>query len=56
MPAGNPSPLNLAIVYPGDSEARYLATRSNNRFATLFAAFAAQGVEAFSISYPRAPL
>ena len=39
-------PLQIAIVYPGDSEVRRLATRENNRFAALFAAFAARGVEA----------
>ena len=39
-------PLQLAIVYPGDREARRLATRDNNRFAALFGAFAARGVDA----------
>lgn len=40
------SPGPLAIVYPGDSEVRRSATPDNNRFAALFAAFAARGVEA----------
>ena len=39
-------PLRMAIVYPGDSEVRRLATPVNNRFAALFAAFAAHGVQA----------
>src|SRR6187431_2919087 len=39
-------PLKIAIVYPCDSEVRRLATRENNRFATVFAAFAARGVDA----------
>ena len=39
-------PLQIAIVYPGDSEVRRLATRENNRFAAVFAAFAAHGVDA----------
>jgi len=39
-------PPRLAIVYPGDSEVRRLATPANNRFKALFAAFAAHGVEA----------
>src|SRR5678815_1398016 len=39
-------PLQIAIVYPGDSEVRRLATRENNRFAAVFAAFAARGVHA----------
>src|SRR5450432_3808471 len=39
-------PLQVAIVYPGDSEVRRLATRENNRFASVFAAFAARGVNA----------
>ena len=47
------SPRKLAIVYPGDSEVRRLATSSNNRFANLFAAFAAQGVEAQPAVYNR---
>ena len=41
----------MAIVYPGDSEVRRLATPLNNRFAALFAAFAAQGVEALPAVY-----
>jgi hypothetical protein len=36
----------IAIVYAGDSEVRRLATPHNNRFAALFAAFAARGVQA----------
>jgi hypothetical protein len=39
-------PLQIAIVYPGDSEVRCLSTRENNRFAAVFAAFAAHGVDA----------
>ena len=46
-------PLQLGIVYPGDSEARRLATRENNRFAALFAAFAAHGVDAQPAVYNR---
>jgi len=41
-----PRPLQIAIVYPGDSEVRRLATRENNRFAAVFAAFAAYGADA----------
>jgi len=44
-------PLQIAIVYPGDREARRLATRENNRFAAVFAAFAARGVEAHPAVY-----
>jgi hypothetical protein len=40
------NPLKIAIVYPGDSELRRLATRENNRFAAVFAAFAARSVDA----------
>jgi len=47
-------PLRLAIVYPGDSDVRRLATPSNNRFAPLFAAFAERGVEARPAVYNRA--
>jgi hypothetical protein len=36
----------VAIVYPGDREARRLATPQNNRYAALFAAFAARGAAA----------
>jgi hypothetical protein len=43
--------LRLAIVYPGDSEARRLATPANNRFQALFAAFAACDVEAVPAVY-----
>jgi hypothetical protein len=39
-------PLQIAIVYPGDRETRRLATRENNRFAAVFAAFVARGVDA----------
>ena len=38
--------LQIAIVYPGDRDVRRLATRENNRFAAVFAAFAARGVDA----------
>lgn len=38
--------LRLAILYPGDQEIRRQATAENNRFADLFRAFAAQGVQA----------
>ncbi len=44
-------PLQIAIVYPGDSEVRRLATRENNRFAAVFAAFAARGVTALPAVY-----
>ena len=46
-------PLRVAIVYPGDAEVRRLATRENNRFAALFAAFAAHGVDAQPAVYDR---
>lgn len=36
----------VAILYPGDVEARRSATAQNNRFADLFAAFAAKGIHA----------
>jgi hypothetical protein len=48
------SPPKLAIVYPGDAEARRQATPSNNRFANLLAAFAACGVDAQPAVYNRA--
>lgn len=35
----------IAIVYPGDREARRKATPDNNRFSGLFSAFAAHGVQ-----------
>ncbi len=38
--------LRLAIVYPGDREARRTATHDNNRFSDLFAAFTARGIDA----------
>jgi hypothetical protein len=44
-------PLQIAIVYAGDNEVRRLATRENNRFATVFAAFAARGVDAHPAVY-----
>ncbi len=47
-------PLRVAIVYPGDHEVRRLAMPSNNRFAPLFAAFAARAVEAHPAVYNRA--
>jgi hypothetical protein len=46
-------PLQVGIVYPGDAEVRRLATRENNRFAALFAAFAAHGVDARPAVYDR---
>jgi hypothetical protein len=39
-------PGRVALLYPGDEEARRTATATNNRFATLFEAFAASGLEA----------
>ena len=51
-PAGS-SPLRVAIVYPGDSDARRLAAPGNNRFAAVFAAFDAHGVEAHAAVYNR---
>ena len=36
----------IAILYPGDYEARRNATAENNRFADLFRAFAAKGIPA----------
>lgn len=38
--------MQVAIVYPGDREVRRPATRENNRFAALFAAFERHGVDA----------
>src|SRR3569623_714209 len=46
-------PLQLAIVYPGDAQARRLATPANNRPAALFAAFEARGVRAHPAVYHR---
>ena len=46
-------PLQIGIVYPGDPEVRRLATRDNNRFAGLFAAFASLGVDAHPAVYNR---
>jgi hypothetical protein len=45
--------LKIAIVYPGDAEVRRLASRENNRFAAVFAAFAARGVDAEPAVYHR---
>jgi hypothetical protein len=45
--------LKVAIVYPGDRETRRLATPENNRFAAVFAAFAARSVEAHPAVYHR---
>ena len=39
-------PLHVAILYPGDAEARRNATAENNRFAPLFRAFAEDGIQA----------
>jgi hypothetical protein len=36
----------VAILYPGNQEARQNATSGNNRFAGLFRAFAARGIPA----------
>ena len=36
----------VAILYPGDAEARRSATATNNRFAPLFSAFAASRIDA----------
>ena len=44
-------PLQIAIVYAGDREVRRLATRQNNRFAAVFAAFAAREVDAHPAVY-----
>jgi hypothetical protein len=41
----------VAIVYPGTAEQRLAATPQNNRFAALFDAFAARGVEAVPVVY-----
>ncbi len=41
-----PTLQRLAILYPGDGDVRRNATTENNRFAALFAAFAAAGVDA----------
>lgn len=42
----NRSPGRVAILYPGDAEARRTATTDNNRFAPLFSAFAERGIHA----------
>ncbi len=47
-------PLRIAIVYPGSQEIRRQSTPENNRFAALFAAFAANDVEALPAVYNRA--
>jgi hypothetical protein len=39
-------PRRVAVLYPGDHEARRNATAENNRFTDLFRAFAASGVHA----------
>ncbi len=49
----NEGPLALAIVYPGDLDARRLVTAANNRYAALFDAFAARGVQAQPAVYHR---
>jgi len=49
-------PLQIAIVYPGDRDVRRLATSENNRFAAVFAAFAARGVDAHPAVYDAAQL
>lgn len=41
----------VAIVYPGSAEQRRAATAQNNRFAALFEAFAASGVQALPTVY-----
>ncbi|CAM3784630.1 Cj0069 family protein [Roseateles saccharophilus] len=41
----------VAIVYPGSAEQRLAATPQNNRFAALFEAFAAQGLQAEPVVY-----
>lgn len=41
----------IGIVYPGSAEERRAATSRNNRFAALFDAFAASGVEALPVVY-----
>lgn len=48
--------LQIALVFGGDSEVRRLVTRENNRFAAVFAAFAARGIEAQPAVYNRAQL
>jgi hypothetical protein len=45
------SAIKLAIVYPGDAEARKNATADNNRFAPLFAALTALGAWAEPVVY-----
>lgn len=42
----NPNPIRIAILYPGDYETRQSATPENNRFAPVFQALAAVGVQA----------
>jgi len=49
-------PLQIAIVYPGDRDVRRLATRENNRFAAVFAAFGTRGVDAQPAVYNLAEL
>jgi hypothetical protein len=44
-------PQRVAIVYPGSAEQRHAATPQNNRFAALFDAFAARGLQARPVVY-----
>jgi len=44
-------PLHLAILFPGSQETRAAVTVENNRFADLFRAFAAAGVNAEPVVY-----
>ncbi|MEZ4662699.1 MAG: hypothetical protein R2911_34560 [Caldilineaceae bacterium] len=41
----NHNPQRIALLYPGDAEARRTATAENNRFAPLFAALTALGAQ-----------
>ena len=43
--------MRIAILYPGTAEQRRAATPQNNRFAALFEAFAARGVQAAPVVY-----
>jgi hypothetical protein len=43
--------MRIAILYPGTAEQRRAATPQNNRFAALFEAFAARGVQAQPVVY-----
>ena len=42
----HPTPFKVALLYPGDRAARNRADPAESRFAALFAAFAAAGVQA----------